>query len=85
MDQSGGLSGTAAGQLVQDLEARNFTVLQATGSAQAAYGAEMTLTVRVVCPGYRMQPSLILEAVEWPFTYQTSLVCRVIKDFAAVP
>ncbi len=85
MDQAGGLTGTAAGQMVRDFEARRFTILELQGTEQAAYGEDMVLYVRAAFPGYQLRLDLGLEETPWVFESTAKLVCRVTADFGAAP
>ena len=77
MDQSGGLSQTAAAALVAELETRHFTVLQVQAPERASFGQTMLLTVKAACPGQRIRADLGMEEATWQFTCAIQLDCRV--------
>ena len=85
MDQSGGLTETAAAQLAQELGNRGFTVTQLRGTGQAEYGEELSLFIQVACDVYIITGDLFLEEVERCFEFQSSLYCRKIKNYAGDP
>ena len=85
MDQSGCLTGTDAANLVQTLQDRHFIVTRVQAPQQAAYGTVMTLTVEANFSCRRLTADLRTEEVSRCFVYETSLICRIQRDFGAVP
>ena len=85
MDQSGGLTGTAAANLVQTLQDRRFTVTVLQAPEQAAYGDTMTLTVQATFTDRRLTGALQLEEVISCFVYEARMVCRVLQAFDTGP
>ncbi|MDW7655568.1 MAG: hypothetical protein SCM11_00175 [Bacillota bacterium] len=85
MDQSGGLTGTAAANLVQTLQDRHFTVTVVQAPEQAAYGDIMTMTVQATFTDMRLTMALQMEEVNACFVYEASMVCRILQAFDAVP
>ncbi|NLM78807.1 MAG: hypothetical protein GX173_12120 [Ruminococcaceae bacterium] len=84
MDQSGGLPGTAADELVQKLQERHFSIVHVVAPQQAAYGETMIFSVRAACRFWQMTPDMAMEEYERWFCYETGMVCRVLKNFGAV-
>ena len=85
MDQSGGLTGTDAENLVRALQDRHFSVTRIQAPQQAAYGTVMTLTVEATFPCRRLTAGLLTEEVNRCFVYEANLICRILKTYGAAP
>ena len=85
MDQSGGLPGTAATELVHQLQQRGFYNVSVQAPQQAAYGETMSFIARASFIRWHLTPALTMEESEACFIYEAGLICRILKDFAAVP
>lgn len=85
MDRAGGLGSETAARLRQDLDSRGFLIKQLSGTVSATYGSNLDLYVAVNYPTWKINSSLMTEEVILSFEYQSSTVCRVLKNFAAVP
>ncbi|MEA4888786.1 MAG: hypothetical protein VB070_04920 [Clostridiaceae bacterium] len=85
MDQAGGLSPTAIKRLSQEMEDRGFTVRKITGTEQARFGDELSFSIQADFTTFQITPAWVLKEVSLSFDYQTSLICRKIKSYAADP
>ncbi len=77
MDQEGGMTVDLETAFRQALSEHGFDTVLIQAPRTGHYGQAMLLTVQVNQPGRRLK-ALKMEAVVWTYTYQASLVCRVI-------
>jgi hypothetical protein len=85
MDQDGGLAADSAAGLFYDLVERGFIVDQISGTENAAFGTEISLYVVVHDRNRRIRSNLTIEEVDISYTYQSSMICRRLKTYAAAP
>ena len=85
IDRAGGLDGKLSAKLRQELFSRGFLINQLNGTASASYGGNLDLYVVASFPSIRLGASLIAEEVVLSLEYQSSTICRVLKNYAAVP
>jgi hypothetical protein len=85
MDRDGGLTAAAESGLLLELSDRGFVVDQVSGTENAAFGDDISIYVTAHDEGYQIAQNLAMEEVTLSYTYQTSMVCRRLKSYAAAP
>jgi hypothetical protein len=85
MDRAGNLTPALAAQLAQELTEHRFAVTRIKGTDDADFGGILDLLVETSYPGYRFRRDLVPEEVAISFIYRSSTICRVLKNYAAVP
>jgi hypothetical protein len=85
MDRDGGLTAAAETGILLELSERGFTVDQVSGTENAAFGDEISVYVAAHAVGYQIAQNLVMKEVTLSYTYQTNMVCRRLKSYAAGP
>lgn len=80
MDRTGKLTPLITSQLAQELAGRGFTVSRIEGTDNASFGDNLDLLVISSYSGCRFRSDLTPEEVDIFFTYQSSTICRVLKN-----
>jgi hypothetical protein len=85
MDLAGGLTAEDRVRLIAQLEDHGFVVDQLSGTAHAAFGQDLTLSVTAHAPSYRILGNLTRQEVALSYTYQGCVLCRKLFNYAAAP
>jgi len=85
MDRAGGLDGELSANLRRELYDRGFLLNQLSGTPSTNYGGNLELFVIVSFKSNRLTSSLVAEEVIISLEYQSSTICRVLKNYAVVP
>lgn len=85
MEQTGGLTSENKQRLEADLKALAFTRIDIHASYNVDYGQEIKLNVHVHLNTSRISPLLTLQTSERIFTFENSVLSRLVRSAAVVP
>ncbi len=81
MDQQGGMSAELKSRLASELASRDFTLAKVSATDHAAYGQPLNLYIQADFASSRFDSVFDLKEVIISVEYQSSTVCRWLKDF----
>jgi hypothetical protein len=83
MDRAGGMDNKLRLEMIEELQRQGFLIERIEASTSAPYGGDLNLMVKADFPFYRIGSQLTLEEVSISVTYQTNMICRLLKVVAA--